>query len=128
MIVLYILGGILVLGGVGAGLALLGSGTLKKLQINDVDLKKLSDGTYRGRYKVTRWNYDVEVEVKKHKITSIKQLNEAMDKMSGELTEQMVAAVMEKQSPVIDTVSGASLNTKAFQKAVENALTSEAPG
>lgn len=99
-----------------------GMGGIRKLIINEVDLSKVADGTYNGSYHKGRWTYDLEVAIKGHKITSIKNLNKRMD-MFKEINEKVEAVIIEKQTVKIDTVSGATINTKAFQKAVENTLT-----
>jgi hypothetical protein len=41
------------------------------------------------------------------------------------LSKKAEVAIIEKQSPKIDVISGATINTRAMQKAVENALTSQ---
>lgn len=97
-----------------------GLSDIKKMTINQVDLSKVSDGVYKGKFHKARWNYDVEVEVKDHKITSIKTTNKIPDQ---KLIDEAIKRIEAKQSVDIDVVSGATVNTKAFRKAVENALT-----
>ena len=98
-----------------------GMGAIKKLIIQEVDLSKVSDGNYTGSFHKGRWIYDVEVAVKDHKIVSIKNINQKMDKFK-EFNDKAEAEIIAKQSVNIDVVSGATVNTKAFGKAVENAL------
>jgi len=90
------------------------------LVIKDVDLQKIADGVYEGSFKGGRFSNSLEVTVKDHTITDIKQL-----KSSGsqdDLCQKIYAKVMEKQSLQIDAVSGASVTTLTTLKAIENAL------
>jgi uncharacterized protein with FMN-binding domain len=99
-----------------------GMGEIKKLVISDVDLTMIADGVYKGSYHKNRWTYDAEVTVSNHKITSIKNTNEKMKK-AEKFNEKVAMEIIKKQSPKIDAVSGATISTKAFAMAVENALT-----
>lgn len=102
-----------------------GMAEIKQLIIKDVDLSKVPDGTYTGSYHKGRWVYDVVVTVKNHRIVSVKSTNPRMD-VAKEVNEKIEAAILDRQSVHIDVVSGATVNTKAFQKAVENALSAPA--
>jgi uncharacterized protein with FMN-binding domain len=107
--------GLLVLAVAGGLLGSIGMGEIKRLTINNVDLSQMADGVYRGSYHKGRWKYDAEVSVADHRIADIKETNPSM-KMTKDLT-------ITGQTLKIDAVSGASVNTKAFCKAVEIALT-----
>jgi len=87
-----------------------------------VDLEKIEDGVYQGEFTGGRWKNKLEVTVKNHKITDIKLL-QASD-MSGikDIGEKVFKKVEEEQSLQIDTVSGATVHTKAVLKSIENAL------
>jgi uncharacterized protein with FMN-binding domain len=99
-----------------------GLNDINAMKINSVDLATVDEGTYVGAFQKARWQYNVEVTVKEHRITSISTTN----KLAGfnkSTAEDAAEKMIQKQSILIDAVSGASVNTKAFQKAVENALT-----
>lgn len=100
-----------------------GMSEIRHLVIREVDLQRVSDGTYIGSYHKGRWTYDVEVVVQNHRIKSVKNLNSRMNALR-DWTASAESAFVEKQSVKIDVVSGATLNSKAFQKAVEIALSS----
>lgn len=100
-----------------------GMSEIRQLVIREVDLQKVSDGTYIGSYHKGRWTFDVEVIVQDHRIKSVKNLNSRMNALQ-DWTASAESAFVEKQSVNIDVVSGATLNSKAFQKAVEIALSS----
>lgn len=94
---------------------------IQHMQINNVDLSKLDDGVYTGGFKKARWKHDVEVTIKDHRIVAINNIN----KLAGfnkTTADEATKLMIEKQAILIDAVAGATVNTKAFQKAVENAL------
>jgi uncharacterized protein with FMN-binding domain len=99
--------------------ALNGMGYVSKMTVNEVDLKRVADGTYKGAFSRGRWQYKVDVTIKDHRISAI---DLADSKQANSLTPRIIDAIIQKQAVRIDAVSGASLTTKAFAKAVENAL------
>jgi uncharacterized protein with FMN-binding domain len=102
-----------------------GMSEIRQLVIREVDLQRVADGTYRGSYHKGRWTFDVDVVVQNHRIVSVKNTNARMNAVK-DWNAKAEAAMLAKQSNKIDVVSGATLNSKAFQKAVELALTSPA--
>lgn len=98
-----------------------GMSEIKQLVIREVDLGHVADGVYRGSYHKGRWSYDVEVIVRDHRIVAVKNKNERM-KVASDWNAKAEAAVVEKQAIDLDVISGATVNTKAFEKAVELAL------
>ena len=117
-----VVGGIFIVIVFGIWMATLGLNDIRKMAIHDIDLQKVQDGTYSGSFKKTRWHNDVEVTVKNHRIQDIKNTNK-LPPPNRMVVDKAIRAILIKQSLLIDVVSGASVNTKAFQKAVENALT-----
>jgi uncharacterized protein with FMN-binding domain len=100
--------------------AFLGMQETQALEIQAVDLTKIADGEYTGVYDCYRFTNTVVVTVKNHTITDIVSLKHqaGRDNTVQELTSWILAA----QSPKVDVSSGATLDSKAFMKAVENAL------
>ncbi|MPM51118.1 hypothetical protein SDC9_97865 [bioreactor metagenome] len=91
----------------------------KTVEINSVDISKLEDGTYVGKYSKDRWTSEVEVSVKNKKIENIKVLSQPLTPdVSSELSEKII----EKQNVNVDVISGATVSSKAYLKSVENAL------
>ncbi len=119
-IVLGVLFGLAVLGFFAASIGLK---SMKEMIINEVDLSKLEDGVYTGRFHKVRWTYEVEVTVENHKIVEIVTISKTDDEHSRRVSAGATEAIIANQSVQIDAVSGATVSTKAFQKAVENALT-----
>jgi uncharacterized protein with FMN-binding domain len=98
-----------------------GLNDIQHMQINNIDLSQLDDGVYTGSFKKTRWKHDVDVTIKDHRIVAIDNTN----KLAGfnkTTADDATKLMIEKQTILIDAVAGATVNTKAFQKAVENAL------
>lgn len=100
-----------------------GMGELRRLTIHEVDLARVPDGTYEGAYHKGRFRYDVRVTVRDHRITEVRAQQPQHDPMR-EFATKAERAILDRQSVAVDVVSGASLSTKAFQKAVELALAS----
>jgi uncharacterized protein with FMN-binding domain len=102
-----------------------GMGDIRKLVIQEVDLAKVADGTYTGSYHKGRWTYDVQVSVRDHRITAVKNTNKRTSALK-DWDQKAEARILEKQAIDVDVVSGATLNSKAFEKAVEIALATPA--
>lgn len=96
---------------------------LKTATIAPVDITKVADGTYQGELNGSRFGNAVEVTVSGGKITDIKLVREMVLPKAG-MADQVFQAVEQKQSLDIDTISGGTINTKAYLKSIENALTS----
>jgi uncharacterized protein with FMN-binding domain len=104
------------------GYAILGLDDVLKVKIDDVDMTKISDGTYIGSYDNYRWTNSVEVTVTAHRITGI----ESVTNQSGrdDLVLSLTDRIIEQQTPNVDAVSGATASSNGFLKAVEIALKS----
>jgi len=121
--ILLFICGLVVLVGILTFFLNAGMGEIRRLAINPVDLTGIADGVYNGSYHKGRWTYDVQVTVRDHKIVAIRNTNRRME-MFKDFNVKAEAAIVKKQSLQIDVVSSATVNTRAFQKAVETALDS----
>ena len=101
-----------------AAMAFPGMQKTRTLTIQDVDMSQVQDGTYTGTYQGFRFTNIVEVAVEDHRIVSIDVIKTQREELSETLKNEVISA----QSPVIDMVSGATLDQNAFLKAVVNAL------
>lgn len=104
----------------GALFGTLGLKDTLALSIDSVDLANIPDGAYTGTYDCYRWTSEVNVTVKGRAITGI----EVVKGQNGrdEIRQELIDRVLQKQTPAVDAVSGATADSKAFLKAVENAL------
>lgn len=96
----------------------------KSLPITNVDFKRLNDGTYIGEYEggMNKWRAnEVQVTVSSGKVTNIKLLKHKENR-PPEFTDQLYNKVIKSQSLQVDTISGATITSKAYLKSVENAL------
>jgi len=97
----------------------------RSLPLTAVDFSKLKDGTYHGAYAggMYKWRVnECDVTVTNGKVTDI-QLAVSQDP-GGENTQHQALydRVIQAQSLQVDTISGATLTSKAYLQAVENAL------
>ena len=92
----------------------------EKIEIENIDLQKVSDGVYIGEHKTGPVYVKVEVTVDDHKITEILILKHKQGK--GKKAEKIVVDVVDKQSLQVDTITGATGSSKVILKAVEKAL------
>lgn len=101
-----------------AAMAFPGMRKTRALTFQNVDISQAPNGTYTGTYSAFRFTNIVEVTLKDHVIVAI----DVVKTQRAELSETLKSEVIAEQSPVIDMVSGATLDQNAFLKAVENAL------
>ncbi|MCX7749849.1 MAG: FMN-binding protein [Clostridia bacterium] len=112
--------GILVVGGAFFYLTR-GLETGSSLEVGGVNLSALNDGVYQGKYEAGRWSNEVKVTVKDHKITKVDVVKDVTFP-KPEWTKNVLNKVIEKQTTNVDIVSGATVTSKAYLKAIENAL------
>ncbi len=94
----------------------------KALPIGEVDIYSLEDGKYIGTHSEGRWENEVEVEVVGGIIRSI-DLREGFRR--EEVKEEIYERVIREQSLNVEVLSGATVSSKAYLKAIENALKGE---
>lgn len=95
--------------------------TERQPELNGIDLAQVEDGTYTGRYKAGRFTNEVAVTVSGGKITGIQIVDDVTfaDQHTSDTLFQRITA---QQSTSIDIVSGATVTSHAYLKAIENAL------
>jgi uncharacterized protein with FMN-binding domain len=101
-----------------------GMGEIRKASVGEVNLQNVADGSYNGSFCKGRWCYEVKVTVAGHRMSDIAITNHQMDG-SKAANQAMIEKVKQEQKLTNDAVSGASINTRAFMKAVENALSAK---
>lgn len=93
---------------------------VNRIEIQNVDLSKLSDGKYTGKCDAEVISAEVEITVNDNKIEDIELLNHKNER--GKPAESVVDEVVKEQKITVDTVSGATNSSKVILKAIENAL------
>lgn len=94
---------------------------VETIKINNVDLLNIKDGSYIGNFEETRWSNTVEVKIENHRIIDIVLLDDVMISLEG-LSNRLFENVIHNQSLKVDIETGASITSKAYLKAIENAL------
>lgn len=91
------------------------------LALSGIDPSGVSDGTYTGIYAAGRWSNKVSVTVKDGKITEITLIDDVTF-AKEETTNEILTRVIQEQNTTVDAVSGGTVTSKAYLKAIENAL------
>lgn len=97
---------------------------VENMQIHNVDLSKVPDGTYTGSQDFGLVAADVRVTVKDGRIVSVELTRHLHGPNHGVPAEVLTNRIVEAQSVELDSVTGATGSSKAILKAVENALES----
>ncbi len=107
---------LIIIVGVGYFAASRGLSEMQEIVIKDVSPDEVPDGVYTGEFNQYRWTYRVNVTVQDGKIVDIQFDN------GGTLEQELAERIITKQSLDVDINTGATVNSKAFLKAVEKAL------
>jgi len=116
-----VLGAVAVLVIVAVSFLMAGQGEILGMEIRDVPAQGIADGAYTGSFDGYRWSNTLQVTVSGGEITGIDIIKDQAA-AKPEFAAELFAGVIEKQSLAVDTVSGATVSTKAYLKAVQNAL------
>lgn len=90
------------------------------IEIENIDVSNIEDGTYAGECNVGYIYAKVEVQVEDGKITAIEMLEHRTER--GQKAETLAEDIVKEQRINVDVVSGATNSSKVIMKAVENAL------
>jgi uncharacterized protein with FMN-binding domain len=125
IIALVIVVVLVVAGGIGWSYVSKEHKEARSLPLNKVDFNKLNDGKYHGSYAggMYKWRAnECDVMVTGGKVADI-QLSGTIDPGADNTDYKMLySRAISQQSLHIDTISGATLTSKAYLQAVENAL------
>lgn len=90
------------------------------IEVGEIDLSTVEDGTYNGEYTAGLVSVCVTVNVEKHLITDISI--DKHDNGLGKKAEKIVDDIIAVQSLDVDAISGATISSDSIRKAVEIAL------
>ena len=82
--------------------------------------EQVADGTYEGTAETPLVKVTVEVTVQKHALREIRLLRH--ENGQGAPAEAMLPEMLSRNTSEVDSVSGATLSSKAIRAAVRNAL------
>ena len=97
----------------------------RSLPLKVVDFSKLNDGTYHGAYGggMYKWRVnECQVTVASGKVTGIQLVGSKDPGGKNTQHQALYDRVIQAQSLQVDTISGATLTSKAYLKATGNAL------
>jgi uncharacterized protein with FMN-binding domain len=120
-----VVAGLGIAGGIGWSLLSKEHKEAKSLPLNAVDFSKLSDGTYHGAYAggMYKWRAnECQVTVSSGQVTDIQLVGSSDPGAKNTQHQALYDRVIEAQSLQVDTISGATLTSKAYLQCVENAL------
>lgn len=106
-----------------ASFLMMGQDEILDMEIRDMSARGIPDGTYAGSFDGYRWTNALTVTVNGGRITEIDIVKDQAV-AAPDVSSELFAGVIEKQSPAVDAVSGATVTSKAYLKAVEEALQS----
>lgn len=93
----------------------------EELEIEKIEFETVEDGIYRGDYKAGRFSNEIEVEVMDGEIVSLTVMDDVLF-VREHVSPELFTRVKEEQSLAVDTVTEATVTSKAYLKAIENAL------
>ena len=97
----------------------------RSLPLNAVDFSKLKDGTYHGAYAggMYKWRAnECDVTVTDGRVTDIQLVGSKDPGSKNTQHKELYDRVIKAQSLQVDTITSATLTSKAWLQAVENAL------
>lgn len=94
---------------------------IRNLPIKSINLESVGDGTYNGEAKAGSYVYKVKVEVENHRIVNIEGIDNRKSPYVS-YAEGVFTKIIRQQKVDVDAITGATTTSKAFMKAVENAL------
>ena len=83
---------------------------------------EVPDGYYRGVYDFKRWSNTVEVQVRDQRIVGIVIVYDLFGAEITNCSAEIIQRVIETQDTRVDVVVGATITSKAYLKAIENAF------
>lgn len=96
----------------------------KNLPIKAINIQQLRNGTFIGDYAGGKYKWranKIQVTITDHKLTEIKLLQNAKTQENA-AKKELFDRVLKSQSLQVDAISGATLTSKGYLKAIELAL------
>lgn len=87
-----------------------------------VDLSKVEDGNYEGSFNKTRWGLAVKVRVESNLIKGIDITDRKSSNINKDLVSKINSQLIDKEMPIFDVITGASMTSKGYLIAVAEAL------
>lgn len=94
----------------------------RNLPIKDINVQNIEDGEYEGQSVYGNNAINVVVTVENHKIVKVEDPN-PNNSVFTKYASGVFNKIKAKQTPDVDAITGATTTSKAYMKAVEDALT-----
>ena len=88
--------------------------------VEDPDLSKVKDGTYKGKVETMLVKVELEVSVKNHKIISISIIKH--DNGKGKPAEAIIDDIVKDNSTDVELIAGATMSSLVIRAAVIDAV------
>ena len=89
--------------------------------VEDPDLSKVEDGTYKGKVETMLVKVELEVSVKNHKIISISIIKH--DNGKGKPAEAIIDDIVKDNSSDVELIAGVTMSSLVIRAAVIDAVT-----
>ena len=93
-----------------------------KVPLSGIDLSAVPNGSYTGAYEFKRWSNTVVVQIQDHRITAVNIVKDVPGARITNCSDEIFRRVIKAQNTTVDAVSGATVTSKAYLKAIENAF------
>lgn len=93
---------------------------LKHIVIDPIELSKVEDGIYKGKYSSIPVSATVQVTVENHRIISIRIIEHVNGQ--GSKAESIIDEIVRTQSIDVDVISGATYSSQVIKQAISKAL------
>ena len=93
------------------------------IELKGIDPGSLTDGSYTGTFEKRRLTNKVTVHIQNNRIVKIEIVKDLFGAEKIGASDEVFRRVMEMQDTKIDVITGSTVTTNAYLKAIENALT-----
>ena len=94
---------------------------IRAIQLPEINMSEIEDGSYRGSFYYHKSLYETEVEVKNHRIENIQVIEAEGDKYD-QMALPVLQEVIDQQSLQVDVVTGATKSCKLYLLTIFNAV------
>ena len=120
--ILMIAGIVVILLSIGITVTVSGLSEGKNVVLDGIELAGIPDGSYTGTYEHGRWTNTLTVNIGNGMITGVDIVKDVAAAGVTNCSEEVFRRVVESQDTCVDVVSRATVTSKAYLKAIENAL------
>jgi uncharacterized protein with FMN-binding domain len=94
---------------------------VRTMEIKRININEINDGIYQGEFNYNKLNHKVEVIISNSRINKINVLI-CPDSKYTTRAKDVFTRIIDEQTLQVDVISGATTSSKAYLKAIQNAL------